>query len=106
MQQGRGRRSPRHRAPKGFRPLKWVLGIVIVFTIYQFFSKPSGLWQMRDLYLKNIQMEQKVDSLKQAKVLLEKEKELLSRDSAYIEKTARGELGMAKPGEKVFRFVK
>ena len=38
-------------------------------------------------------------------VTLEIEKVRLEKDSAYLERVARKELGMAKPDEKVFRFV-
>ena len=46
-----------------------------------------------------------LDSLAQRKQDLLIEKGRLEKDSAYIERLARKELGMAKPDEKVFRFV-
>jgi cell division protein FtsB len=37
---------------------------------------------------------------------LRKEIELLTNDTAYIERIAREKLGMARPGEKVYKFIK
>jgi len=50
-------------------------------------------------------MEADLDSLTQRKRELQVEKARLERDSAYIERVARKDLGMARPDEKVFRFV-
>jgi cell division protein FtsB len=46
-----------------------------------------------------------IDSLHVRNAELEAEKKRLLTDTAYIERLARKELGMAKPGEKVYRFV-
>ena len=106
VEQAKYKHQRRVKRFKGFRPLRWVFFLAMGFTTYQLFSKPSGVWQMWQLYQKNLELENKIDSLKTTKITLEKERHLLKTDSGYMEKTARSELGMAKPSEKVFRFVK
>ena len=93
-------------APK--RKVKWVryaLLSVIGFGIYHILSGPSGalnLWKLRKA---NARESRELDSLTLRKQELEVEKVRLQKDSTYIEKVARKELGMAKPGEKVFRYM-
>lgn len=47
----------------------------------------------------------KVEKLEKDKQKLEDQSILLSHDKEFVEYTARDELGMKQPGEKIFRFV-
>jgi cell division protein FtsB len=73
--------------------------------VYHILSGPSGAINLFKLRKDNAKLLGEVDSLALRKQALEIEKQRLEKDSAYIERVARKELGMAKPEEKVFRFV-
>lgn len=85
--------------------LRYVLLGVIGLGIYHVLNGPSGginLWKLKQANAKEVKS---LDSLTARKHELEIEKTRLEKDSGYIEKVARKELGMSKPGEKVFRFA-
>lgn len=93
-------------APK--RKVKWVryaLLSVIGMGVYHILSGPSGALNLYKLRKANAKEARELDSLALRKRELETEKSRLEKDSSYIEKVARKELGMAKPGEKVFRYM-
>jgi cell division protein FtsB len=50
-------------------------------------------------------MEKDLHEQKAVQDSLKKMEKLLKNDTAYIEKTAREKLGMAKKNEKVYKFV-
>jgi len=61
-----------------------------------------------NLYLsssKNKAMEQEIKKLNETVDSLKETIEKLKSDTAYIERIAREKLGMAKKGEKVYKFV-
>lgn len=85
--------------------LRYVLLALVGWGIYHILNGPSGgisIWKLKEANARELGA---LDSLVARKQELELEKAKLEKDSAYIEKVARKELGMAKPGEKVFRFV-
>jgi cell division protein FtsB len=93
-------------APK--RKVKWVRYVllsVVGFGVYHILSGPSGALNLIKLRKTNAREARELDSLALRKQALEVEKARLEKDSAYIERVARKELGMAKPGEKVFRYM-
>jgi cell division protein FtsB len=85
--------------------LRYVLLGVVGFGVYHLLSGPSGALNVFKLRRTNTQLVEELDSLALRKQALEIEKQRLEKDSAYIERVARKELGMSKPDEKVFRFV-
>jgi len=60
---------------------------------------------MHQMEQQNQKARSHLDSLRAHKQDLEVERERLQHDSSYLEAMARRELGMAKPGEKVYRFM-
>lgn len=93
-------------APK--RKVKWlryVLLVVVGFGFYHILSGPSGGINLFRLRAANTEQARELDSLNQRRSTLQVEKVRLEKDSAYIERVARKELGMAKQGEKVFRYM-
>ncbi len=94
-------------APKAPRVkwLRYVLVLVLGFGIYHILSGPSGMLNLFKLRSINAEKEKELDSLGRRKAALQIEKQRLEKDSAYIEGIARKDLGMAKPEEKVFRYV-
>ncbi|MEO6095835.1 MAG: septum formation initiator family protein [Fibrobacteria bacterium] len=85
--------------------LRYLLLGVVGFGVYHILSGPSGALNVFMLRRTNAGLVQDLDSLARRKQALEIEKQRLEKDSAYIERVARKELGMSKPNEKVFRFV-
>lgn len=88
--------------------IKWVryaLLAAFAFGVYHILTGPSGALNILRLRQDNARLGSELDSLALRKQSLEIEKQRLEKDTAYIERVARKELGMAKPDEKVFRFV-
>jgi cell division protein FtsB len=87
------------------RLLLWSLPVIAVVIAYQTLVGPRGVLKIADLRAQKAQILHEIDSLEARKRELLIEKKRLLTDTAYLEKLARKELGMAKPGEKVYRFV-
>jgi cell division protein FtsB len=85
--------------------IRYVLLAVVGLGLYHILSGPSGALNLLRLHRENERHKAELDSLEARKRELEIEKVRLQNDSAYLEKVARKELGMAKPGEKVFRYM-
>ncbi|HKP96462.1 MAG TPA: septum formation initiator family protein [Fibrobacteria bacterium] len=85
--------------------LRYVLLGVAGLGVYHILSGPSGAVNLFKLRKDNARLLGELDSLALRKQSLEIEKRRLGKDSAYLERVARKELGMARPDEKVFRFV-
>ncbi len=81
------------------------LGAFAALAVYQLFSGPGGLFNLIRLHSAKQERAFALDSLQTERVALEREKRLLQSDTAYIGKTAREKLGMAMPGEKVYRYM-
>ncbi len=96
------------KSPSPKRNIKWlryVLLVVVGLGFYHVLSGPSGGLNLFRLRAANAEQTRQLDSLTQRRSSLQVEKVRLEKDSAYIERVARKELGMAKPGEKVFRYM-
>lgn len=88
--------------------VKWIRYVLLGvggLAVYHILSGPSGAINIMKLRVANEEKRRELDSLQTRKRELEIEKGLLEKDSAYLEAVARKELGMAKPGEKVFRYM-
>ena len=88
--------------------VKWIRYVLLglgVAGAYQVAVGPSGALNLIRLRSENQERRQELDSLRARKQELEIEKVRLERDSAYLEKVARKDLGMARPDEKVFRYM-
>lgn len=96
---------PEKHPVKSRRWLLWVLPVVLLFVAYQVMTGPRGLLKVADLRAEKAAIQREIDSLETRKRELIVEKTRLLTDTAYLEKIARKELGMARPGEKVYRFV-
>lgn len=101
--------TPASREPRvAGRKVKWVRYLVLFifgYGLYHIMSGPSGAMNLFKLKQANANQRRELDSLTRRKAELEVEKVRLQKDSTYIERVARKELGMAKPGEKVFRYM-
>ena len=96
-------------AKTGIKRVKWIRYVLLGLGglgLYHILTGPSGGVNLLKLKREKAGMAAELDSLTRRKQELLAEKARLERDSAYIERVARKELGMARPDEKVFRFVK
>lgn len=90
------------------KQVKWFRYVLLglgVLAAYHVLTGPSGAFNLVKLRQANDETRRELDSLQARKRALALEKARLEKDSAYLERVARKELGMAKPGEKVFRFM-
>ena len=85
--------------------IRWALLALGAFILYQVLAGPGGLLKLAELRTRERDLQRRIDSLKIRRQELETEKRRMAVDSAYLEKLARKELGMAKAGEKVYRAV-
>ncbi len=94
------------RESKKRRPwIRWALIALALFIFYHILAGRNGLFKLAELRREQRIAQGRIDSLATRKLTLEAEKQRLLTDSAYMEKLARQELGMAKPKEKIYRFV-
>lgn len=77
------------------------LGVLLLLLWFYFpvFSR------YRELKAEQEEMARKIQELDQKIAVLLEEKRLLEEDREYLEKMARSELGLVKPGEEVYKFV-
>ena len=76
-----------------------VIVVIVFFTFFSFSKSIYKIWRLSRLK----QSEEKaLDNAIEEQKRLEKEIELLTSDSLYIEEIAREEYGMTKKGEEVF----
>ena len=93
--------TPRKRRPW----IRWGLIALVLFVLYQVMAGPRGLLKLADLRSQRNAVLAQADSLQGRKQELLREKQRLLTDTTYLEKLARKELGMARPGERVYRFI-
>ncbi|HHY04068.1 MAG TPA: septum formation initiator family protein [Thermoanaerobacterales bacterium] len=77
--------------------------IIGFFLIYIVFTLISQQFKMFDLSRQEIELEKQLKSSMKQREELKKEIELLHTDE-YIEKVARDELGLVKPGELIYKI--
>ena len=83
--------------------LLWIAVVVLILFFWIYFPTLS---RYRDLNFQQEDMEQQVKKLDAKISQLSDERELLKNDRGYLEKVIRDELGLVKPGEVVYKFVK
>lgn len=90
---------------KSIRWGRYVLLVLLLLGVYHILSGSTGILNLLKMHQTKLQHAKETDSLEARKRELEKEKGRWRDDSAYWELTARKDLNMAKPNEKVFRFM-
>ena len=81
----------------------WLAALALAAgAVFFLFGRQGVVYPWRELQQKNEEIAVKtrqIDSLR-------KEIDLLTNDTAYIEQIAREKLGMARPDEDVYKFIK
>ena len=76
-----------------------VLGVALLVMLIQAVIGPGGYQEGQNLKLKTNDLVRRIEAIKSENKQLENEIERLKTDPGEIEKIAREELGMVKPGE-------
>ncbi|MBP7461154.1 MAG: septum formation initiator family protein [Candidatus Delongbacteria bacterium] len=79
----------------------WTLFLII---LYNLIFGNSSCFKRRSLQKQIAAIEDSISRLKQVNDSLSLEEKKLLYDYNYLEKIARERLGMAKPGEKIYRY--
>ncbi len=82
---------------------RWIKYILIAAIVLFLFAN-RGFRNLVRNYLELSRLRKQRSSLEQEKVSIKKELDLLKNENGYIEKAARKELGLRKPGEIEYRF--
>lgn len=93
----------RPRKKKRYGRLLLILGFLLVCYIY--LGGDYGLLKIWSQHRQIGQLKQEVNRLRAEQLDLKTQCLKLQADSSYIEKKAREELGMVRPGERVYQFV-
>lgn len=98
------RRFRRPRIPGGLpaRRILWIGGAAVVF--YLFVLSDFGLLQRWRLARESARVEARIEALQQQEKELESQQDVLDEDAA-LERAAREEHGMVRPGEHVYRLA-
>lgn len=79
------------------------IAILTVILVVGLFA--PKIRQMRDLQARESQLREEVNLEQELLRHLQLKQERLRSDPRFVEKIAREELGLAKPGETVFKFM-
>jgi cell division protein FtsB len=81
------------------------IAIVVLFVILIVGLFSPKVRQLRDLEAREQRLREEVELEKELLRHLQTKQERLRTDPRFVEKIAREELGLAKPGETVFKFI-
>ena len=78
---------------------------IVVGCISLLLFSDRGLINLWSLKKEKLEIQNKINDLRNQIAMLEKEEEKLKFDEKYIEKIAREKFKMVKPGERVFKVT-
>ena len=87
------------------RHLSWVLGGALALLLLQDIFGTHGLIAMRRSQQEAAQVQQEISRLDEENHRLQESVQSLKSDPAAIEHIAREEMGLAKPGEYIFKIA-
>lgn len=85
---------------------KWGSLVVIVFVAYLVFSGNRGLWNLYKLHQDKQNLTEQIAQLQSEIDRYQAEYQAYSKNISAVEKQAREELNLVKPGEMVYKFGK
>ncbi|MBI2502682.1 MAG: septum formation initiator family protein [Candidatus Latescibacteria bacterium] len=100
-------RSPLRSQAEPAGKSRWRLGLALLvlgFILYLFVGGDEGLLEIRRQSQALALLQARLDQLQAENDSLRQILWMLEHDKDYIEKVAREEYGMIKPGEKVYRL--
>ena len=78
--------------------------LILLGGIYLFLGGNRGMWNLYKMHQEKIQLQREVEGLKRDIQRDQVEYKAYQNDPAVIEKQAREELNLVKPGETIYRF--
>jgi cell division protein FtsB len=85
---------------------KWGSLVVVLFVVYLVFSGNRGLWNLYKLHQDKQNLTEQISQLQSEIDRYQAEYQAYSKNNSVIEKQAREELNLVKPGEMVYKFGK
>lgn len=85
---------------------KWMTVLLTVAGIYLFLGGNRGMWNLFKLHQEKVQLQKEVDRLKAEIRSGRAEYQVFKNNPQVIEKQAREDLNLVKPGEMIYRFSK
>jgi cell division protein FtsB len=85
---------------------KWGSLVVVLFVAYLVFSGNRGLWNLYKLHQDKQNLTEQISQLQSEIDRYQAEYQAYSKNISVIEKQAREELNLVKPGEMVYKFGK
>jgi cell division protein FtsB len=85
---------------------KWGSLVVVLFVAYLVFSGNRGLWTLYKLHQDKQNLTEQISQLQSEIDRYQAEYQAYSKNISVIEKQAREELNLVKPGEMVYKFGK
>lgn len=86
------------------RNLSWLLGLALALLLLQDIFGTHGLVAMRRSQKNAAQIQQEINQVNQENQQLQDRVKSLKSDPAAIERIAREEMGLARPGEYIFKI--
>jgi cell division protein FtsB len=88
------------------RQRKWGMLIVVLVVAYLLFSGNRGLWNLYKLHSEKQSLVEENTLLQSDIDHYQTEYQSYSKDNSAVEKQAREELDLVKPGEMIYKFGK
>lgn len=85
---------------------KWASIAIVLILVYLVFSGNRGLWKLYRLHQEKQSLSEQIVQLKSEINLYKAEYQTYSGSNSVVEKQAREELSLVKPGEIVYKFAK
>jgi cell division protein FtsB len=86
------------------RNMTWLLGLALALLLLQDIFGTHGLIAMRRSQREAAQVQQEITQVDEENQRLQDNVKALKSDPAAIERIAREEMGLARPGEHIFRL--
>jgi cell division protein FtsB len=86
------------------RNLSWLLGLALALLLLQDIFGTHGLIAMRRSQKNAAQIQQEISQIDEENQQLQDRVKALKSDPAAIERIAREEMGLARPGEYIFKI--
>jgi cell division protein FtsB len=83
---------------------KWIGAAAAIVLVFFFVSGNRGVWEMYKLRQERRLLTDEIARLKVETAQYQAEYQAMGRDNALLEKRAREELNLVKPGEIVYKF--
>lgn len=98
-------RINKHKSNIQTKAIKLFLLIGVSILLITFFFGDHGLYHLYTIKSERKKIQEKIEFLREKRIVLESEKTKLKTDFKYIEEMAREKYRMAKKGEKVFKVI-